>query len=519
MKSVMAHNFAQVPAAQIQRSAFDRSHAHKTTFDCGKLVPIYVDEVIPGDTFNCRVATFARLSTPLVATMDNLKMDVFFFFVPDRLVFTNHKKMMGEQTDPGDSIDYTIPQIEDANILEGTLFDYMGVPTKVASGMDINNLAGRAYNLIYNEWFRDENLIDSVTVDKGDGPDTLSNYTLLDRGKRHDYFTSCLPWPQKGTEVTLPLGTKAPIVHDTTAGTYGHTVNTAGSLSGTIAASIFGVDSNSSLSDGTNPWTYDLNGTHYTDLSNATAATLNTLRLSIQTQEFLERDARGGTRYTEIVRSHFGVMPPDYRLQRPELLGLGSTPINIHPVAQNSETGTDQLGTIGAFGTSSVGGIGFAKTFTEHGTILGIANVRADLTYQQGLNRMWSRQTRYDFYWPTFAHLGEQAVLNKEIYADGSANDDAVFGYQEHWAEYRHKPSIITGQFRSNHTTPLDMYHYSQEFASLPSLDQTFITENPPMARTQAVASEPDIIMDMYFSLKCVRPMPTYSIPGLGSRL
>lgn len=525
MKSVMQHNFSQVPRADIPRSQFNRSHGHKTTFDAGYLVPVFVDEALPGDTFNLHMTAFSRLLTPLFPIMDNLHMDSFFFAVPIRLVWDNWQKFNGEQTNPGDSTDYLVPTMTSTAVTgysNGSLHDYMGLPTEVA-GYDHSSLWHRAYNLIWNEWFRDENLQDSVVVDVDDGPDNPADYVLLRRGKRYDYFTSCLPWPQKGTAVELPLGTTAPvrgIGKDNQTYSAGLSVYESGQTSTTAYASAVGIDTSNINTtfhvqeDPNNtgyPWIY-------ADLSSATAATINEIREAFQIQRLYERDARGGTRYIEIIKSHFGVTSPDARLQRPEFLGGGSSPVQISPVPQTSSTdATSPQGNLAAYGTSVINGHGFTKSFTEHCLILGLVSVRADLNYQQGLNRMWSRQTRWDFYWPALSHIGEQAVLNKEIYLDASANDDLVFGYQERFAEYRYKPSLVTGQFRSNYATSLDAWHLAQDFATLPTLGDTFIQDNPPVDRISAITDDtyPHFLFDSYFDLKCARPMPVYSVPGL----
>lgn len=499
------HEFSRVPKADIQRSTFNRDHGLKTTFDAGYLVPIFVDEALPGDTFNLKATGFGRLATPLNPFMDNLYVETFYFAVPYRLVWDNWQKFCGEQTDPNDSTDYLVPTITDT-VTTNSLYDYMGVPTGVA--LTYNNLVGRAYNLIYNEWFRDQNLQDSVVVDKDDGPDNPTDYTLLKRGKRHDYFTSALPWPQKGEAVSLPLGTQAPVASD---GAINASIGLYSTVTG-VNQKIDTSSSNAAVGSGISN-IYPL----YADLSTATAATINQLREAFQIQKLYERDARGGTRYTEIIQSHFGVTSPDARLQRPEYLGGGKERINVNPVAQTSSTdATTPQGNMSAFGTTGFSGNGFNKSFTEHSVVIGMACVYADLTYQQGLPRQWSRQSRWDFYWPALAHIGEQAILNKEIYAQGDANDDLVFGYQERFAEYRYKPSQITGQFRSQATGgSLDSWHLAQDFESLPALNASFIEENPPVDRVIAVPSEPHLIMDMFFDLKCARPMPTYSVPGL----
>lgn len=513
LPSVMSHNFSQVPKAEIPRSSFDRSHGLKTTFDAGQLIPIFVDEVLPGDTFNLNMTGFGRLATPLHPLMDNMFLETFFFFVPNRLVWDNWEKFNGEQTDPGDSTDYLIPTLAGNNAYgQGSIFDYFGLPVgRDSEEMEVSALPFRAYNLIYNEWFRDQNLVDSLPVNRGDGPDSSNPganvYLLRRRGKRHDYFTSCLPWPQKGDAVSLPLSSMAPVVGEGDGSRPSVLSSPGGTLSeldtsGGVAQYL---GSASSVADQL-----------FADLSDATAATINDLREAFQVQKMLERDARSGTRYTEIIQAHFGVTSPDARLQRPEYLGGGSSRINISPVPQTSSTdATTPQGNLAGFGTVGFDRHGFTKSFTEHGHIIGLACVRADLTYQQGLNRMWSRQDRYDFYWPALAHLGEQAVLNKEIYAQGTEADDDVFGYQERYAEYRYKPSQITGAFRSNAAQSLDTWHLSQEFGSLPVLGKTFIEENPPIDRVIAVPSEPHMIFDGYFDLKCARPMPMYSVPGL----
>ena len=521
-QSVDPHRFAMIPNAEIPRAKFDRQFTHKTTFDAGYLIPVYVDEVLPGDTFNLNMTAFARLATPINPIMDNMYLDSFFFFVPNRLIWSNWQKFMGQQDNPGDSISYLVPQqvSPTGGYAVGSLQDYMGLPTvgQVGAGNTVSHCAfwPRAYNLIWNEWFRDENLQNSVVVDKGDGPDAnaSTNYKLLRRGKRHDYFTSALPWPQKGgTSVSIPLGTSAPVAYSGSLGTS----NPAGVLYTDGLYHRIGADTTFAYVD-----SQTTTNKLYADLSEASAATINQLRQSFQIQKLLERDARGGTRYTEIVRAHFGVISPDARLQRPEYLGGGSSPLIITPIAQTSGTGisggTTPQGDLAAVGTIMAHRHGFTQSFTEHGVIIGLVSIRADLTYQQGLDRMWSRSTRYDFYFPAFAMLGEQPVYNKEIYVDGSANDSLVFGYQERWAEYRYKPSKITSLFKSTSAGTIDNWHLAQKFTSLPTLNSTFIQDTPPVSRVVAVgaaANGQQFIFDSFFDCKTARPMPLYSVPGL----
>ncbi len=517
MKTVMKHRFSDVPGIEIPRSTFDRSHGVKTTFDASHLVPIFIDEVLPGDTFKLNMAGFARLSTPKFPIMDNMFMETFFFFVPNRLIWDKWAEFCGEQIVPQTPTDYSIPIIDDLNNAANmSLWDYFGIPTKNAANLDINALVPRAYHLIWNEWFRDQNLQALEPVSTGDGPDAMATYELLKRGKRHDYFTSCLPFLQKGDAVLMSLGTEAPIfganmdfdnVED--ANNYAQIRDAAGAGGALMKLNASGTNlyGNQSAS-GT--------GELKADLTEAIGPTVNELRQAIQVQRLLERDARSGTRYTEIVQSHFGVTSPDSRLQRPEYLGGGSTPVNITPILQTDAT----PGIMGpAMGTAAFKNHGFVKSFTEHGHIIGLVNVRADITYQEGLNRMWSRQTRYDFYWPTLAHLGEQAVLNKEIYIDaadiGTGAIDNVFGYQERYAEMRYKPSQITGKFRSNDVASLDAWHLGIEFGATPTLDDAFITDDPPVDRVIVTAAEPHFIFDSFVNLQCTRPMPVYSIPGL----
>lgn len=547
MKSVMKHLFSQIPKAQISRSVFDRSHGWKSTFDSGFLVPFLVDEVLPGDSYKVKFNFLARLSTPVVPTMDNLFLDTFYFFVPYRLLWKHWEQFNGQQDYPGASTDYLVPQTTspaDKGFPVGSLEDYFGLPTGV-KGIKANELAARAYALIWNEWFRDENLQNPINlstyaeiatasglddVGLGDAGFTGS-HKLLRRGKRHDYFTSALPWPQKGPGVEIGLAGTA-----TVTGT-AHTFSGSdwARVSATSANTLYAYNGNNGsghdvyfntpgdtrYSDPVglkiNPSVFNLTA----DLSQTTAATINSLRQAFQIQKLYERDARGGTRYTEILRSHFGVVSPDSRLQRPEYLGGSESPVIINPVVQNSATGSTGAetpqGNLAAYALASSTSAkhGFTKSFVEHGIIIGLLNVRADLTYQQGIPRMFSRRTRFDFYWPVLAHLGEQAILNKEIYAQGTKVDDDVFGYQERYAEYRYFPSMITGKLRSTDPQSLDVWHLSQKFDSLPTLSAQFIEDNPPVSRILAVQNEPQFIIDSYIEMKCARPMPVYGVPGL----
>lgn len=513
MKSVMVHQFSQVPHANIPRSSFDRSHGFKCTMDAGWLIPIYCDEAYPGDTASVRMTGFGRLATPIFPIMDNLKVTTFFFEVPIRQIWDNWERFNGQQDNPGDSTDYLVPQMTSpvGGYQVESIHDYFGLPIGVA-GLEHMSLYHRAYQHIWNNWFRDQNLQDSIVVPKGDGPDDPAQFTLLKRGKRHDYFTSCLPWPQKGDSVDLPLGTSAPVFHEGAAATGQLGLVTESGIRVGIIDSGGGIIG---VTPGEN------NNQMFADLTNASAATINQLRQAFQVQKLLERDARGGTRYIEIIKAHFSVDSPDLRLQRPGYLGGGTSYININPVAQTSGTAqTDGYtptpqGNLAAYGTTGFSGHGFTRSFTEHTLIIGLACLTADLTYQQGLNRKFSRETRYDFYWPALSQIGEQAVLNKEIFAQGTADDDLVFGYQERYAELRYKPSIITGKFRSTAPQPLDAWHLSQDFDNLPTLSSEFIEEDPPVDRVIAVQDEPHIIFDSYFQEKWARPMPLYGVPGM----
>ena len=547
---VRGHRFSDAPAMYMKRTKFDRSHVYKTTFDSGKLIPVFVDEVLPGDTTRMSVNYFARLATPIKPIMDNIYLDWFFFFVPNRLVWEHWQNFCFEQEDPDDSTDYVIPTVSatgnSENAYIGSLWDYFGLPVNTSGNISgISALPFRGVYLIWNEWFRDENLQKSVKIQKGDTNEVLNSARSSEqpawvfttgtsivpglacppRGKRHDYFTSALPWTQKGPGVSVGLAGTAPIQGTATL-TMPNGVNFLDRQSGEHFASVVGTAVRSGT--GATSVFYE-SGTGKTSVSNVSSDgwfanldessifTINSLRTAFQMQKFYERLARGGSRYTEVLRSFFGVVSPDARLQRPEFLGSFTKMVNVNPIAQTSATDdTSPQGNLSAYGVTAAKFHGFTKSFVEHGYIIGFVCARADLTYQQGINKMWLRSTVYDFYWPTFAHLGEQAIELREIYAQGSEADITVFGYQERYAEYRYKPSQITGKFRSSVTGgTLDKWHLSQFFKTAPTLNEEFIVENPPIERIIAVPSEPEFLLDIGFRYTTVRPMPMFGTPGL----
>jgi hypothetical protein len=552
-------HFSKNPQVDIQRSRFDRSHSVKLSGNVGDLIPFYCDEVLPGDTFQIDTSKLVRLQTLVTPVMDNIYLDTYYFFVPCRLVWEHWRELMGENTSAPwfPDVEYSVPQVtsplpsgggsSEFGWAEGTIADYMGIPPGV-SGLSISALPFRAYALIYNEWFRDENLQTPQSVPVGDDVTVGSNDSSglfqavkggypLKAGKFRDYFTSCLPSPQKGPDVLLPLGIQAPVYGGNTANLVSYDdrpewsldsngkpsslmfrhSNDGSSIIGDYAAKLHNASftyAGSNSGDGVDIYPSNL----WTDLTQATAATINQLRLAFQIQRIYEKDARGGTRYIEILSNHFGVTSPDSRLQRPEYLGGNRMLINVNQVVQNSESATTPQGTTTAYSLTVDTHSDFTQSFVEHGFLIGLCVVRYDHTYQYGIERFFSRKTRFDYYWPSLANIGEQPVYNREIYAQGTSVDDGVFGYQEAWADYRYKPNRVCAEMRSSSKKSLDAWNLADDYADLPKLSPEWIVEDKTnvdraLAVTSKVANQ--FFGDFYIKNLCTRPMPVFSIPGL----